>query len=98
VLGAPHRLAGPELSADPDLVADMDLVRDVASSASSLRKAHKLRVRLPLPKLTVAVDNSQWLRPYLDLLADELNVERRSDRRRAPRLWCCTPKSSPRRR
>lgn len=64
-----------EVPADPDLVADMDLVRDVASSASSLRKAKKLRVRLPLPKLTVAVDNPQRLAPYTDLIADELNVK-----------------------
>jgi isoleucyl-tRNA synthetase len=64
-----------ELAADPDLVADMDLVRDVASAASSLRKAHKLRVRLPLPKLTVAVENPQRLAPFADLIADELNVK-----------------------
>jgi isoleucyl-tRNA synthetase len=61
--------------ADPELVADMDLVREVASAASSLRKAKKLRVRLPLPKLTVAVDNPQRLEPYKDLIADELNVK-----------------------
>ncbi len=36
------------LPADPQLVADMDLVREVASVGSSLRKAKKLRVRLPL--------------------------------------------------
>ena len=46
-----------ELPADPDLVAAMDQVREVCSAASSLRKAKKLRVRLPLPKLTVAVEN-----------------------------------------
>jgi isoleucyl-tRNA synthetase len=63
------------LPADPELVADMDLVREVASAASSLRKAKKLRVRLPLPKLTVAVDNPQRLAPFKDLLADELNVK-----------------------
>jgi isoleucyl-tRNA synthetase len=61
--------------ADPELVADMDLVREVASAASSLRKAKKLRVRLPLPKLTVAVDNPQRLAPFKDLIADELNVK-----------------------
>jgi isoleucyl-tRNA synthetase len=60
---------------DPQLVADMDLVRVVASAGSSLRKAKKLRVRLPLPKLTVAVDNPQRLAPYRDLIADELNVK-----------------------
>ncbi|MBX7432896.1 isoleucine--tRNA ligase [Mycobacterium sp. Y57] len=63
------------LPADPQLVADMDLVRDVASAASSLRKAKKLRVRLPLPKLTVAVDDPQRLAPYRELIADELNVK-----------------------
>ena len=61
--------------ADPQLVADMDLVREVASAASSLRKAKKLRVRLPLPKLTVAVDNPKRLAPYTELIADELNVK-----------------------
>ena len=61
--------------ADPDLVAAMDQVREVASAASSLRKAKKLRVRLPLPKLTVAVENPQHLEPFKDLLADELNVK-----------------------
>lgn len=61
--------------ADPALVAAMDQVRDVCSTASSLRKAKKLRVRLPLPKLTVAVDNPQALEPFTDLIADELNVK-----------------------
>ena len=63
------------LPADPDLVAAMDQVREVASAGSSLRKAKKLRVRLPLPKLTVAVDNPQRLAPFKDLIADELNVK-----------------------
>ncbi len=63
------------LPADPELVADMDQVRDVCSVGSSLRKAKKLRVRLPLPKLTVAVENPESLRPFADLIADELNVK-----------------------
>ncbi len=63
------------LPADPALVAAMDQVRDVCSAASSLRKAKKLRVRLPLPKLTVAVDNPSALEPFTGLIADELNVK-----------------------
>lgn len=63
------------LPADPDLVAAMDQVREVCSAASSLRKAKKLRVRLPLLKLTVAVDNPQQLEPFASLIADELNVK-----------------------
>jgi len=65
----------PVLPKDDALVADMDLVRDVASAASSLRKAKKLRVRLPLPKLTVAVDDPKRLEPFRELIADELNVK-----------------------
>ena len=61
--------------ADAELVAAMDQVREVCSVASSLRKAKKLRVRLPLPKLTVAVENPERLRPFVDLIADELNVK-----------------------
>jgi isoleucyl-tRNA synthetase len=61
--------------ADRDLVTAMDQVRDVCSAASSLRKAKQLRVRLPLPKLTVAVDDPEKLRPFVDLIAEELNVK-----------------------
>jgi isoleucyl-tRNA synthetase len=61
--------------ADLDLVAAMDQVRDVCSAASSLRKAKQLRVRLPLPKLIVAVHDPEQLRPFVDLIADELNVK-----------------------
>lgn len=63
------------LPGDPALVAAMDQVRDVCSTASSLRKAKKLRVRLPLPKLTVAVDDPSSLEPFVDLIADELNIK-----------------------
>ncbi|OBJ29694.1 isoleucine--tRNA ligase [Mycolicibacter heraklionensis] len=64
-----------ELPADAGLVAAMDQVREVCSAASSVRKAHQLRVRLPLPKLTVAVDDPHRLAPFTDLIADELNVK-----------------------
>ncbi|OBI91176.1 isoleucine--tRNA ligase [Mycobacterium asiaticum] len=64
-----------ELPVDAALVAAMDQVREVCSAASSLRKAKKLRVRLPLPKLTVAVEDPERLRPFTDLIGDELNVK-----------------------
>ncbi|MHA7651296.1 isoleucine--tRNA ligase [Mycobacterium sp. ML4] len=64
-----------ELPADPGLVAAMDQVREVCSAASSLRKAKKLRVRLPLPKLIVAVENPAQLQPFTELIGDELNVK-----------------------
>lgn len=38
-------------------------------------QGQKLRVRLPLLKLTVAVENPGQLAPFTDLIADELNVK-----------------------
>ncbi|KQH80982.1 isoleucine--tRNA ligase [Mycobacterium gordonae] len=64
-----------EVPADAALVAAMDQVRDVCSAASSLRKAKKLRVRLPLLKLTVAVEDPDQLQPFTELIGDELNVK-----------------------
>jgi isoleucyl-tRNA synthetase len=73
-----HLAAWPdpdELPADPDLVDAMDRVRDVVSSALRLREDAGLRVRLPLPALTVAGRATAALEPHLDLLADEVNVK-----------------------
>lgn len=64
-----------EVPADPDLVAAMDDVQAICSTASSVRKANKLRVRLPLPRLTVASPAASRLAPYTDLIADEMNVK-----------------------
>jgi isoleucyl-tRNA synthetase len=62
--------------ADHDLVADMDRVRDVCSAALSLRKARGLRVRLPLPALTVAFPDAERVpQSLVDLVADEVNVK-----------------------
>ncbi|MFG1609411.1 isoleucine--tRNA ligase [Actinoplanes sp. NPDC049265] len=61
--------------ADHALVTGMDGIRDVASAALSLRKAKGLRVRLPLATLTVASADAEALRPFADLLADEVNVK-----------------------
>lgn len=74
-----HLTTWPEATAlpqDPDLLATMSDVRAVCSAASSLRKARNLRVRLPLPGLTVVTDHpdafAQWT---ADLIADEVNVQ-----------------------
>lgn len=63
------------LPADPELVAAMDAVREVCSAALSLRKTSGLRVRLPLPALTVATGEVARLEPFSDLIADEVNVK-----------------------
>ncbi len=62
------------LPSDPALVAAMDRVREVCSTASALRKAEGLRVRLPLARLTVVADGSASLAPFAELVRDELNV------------------------
>ena len=61
--------------ADPDLAGAMDLVRAVCSTALGLRKARKLRVRLPLASLVIAHPEAASLAPFTDLIADEVNVK-----------------------
>jgi isoleucyl-tRNA synthetase len=64
-----------DLPADPALVETMDLVRDVCSSAHAVRKAKNRRARLPLRTLTVATADPDRLRPFVALIADEVNVK-----------------------
>jgi isoleucyl-tRNA synthetase len=64
-----------DFPADDLLVSSMDTVRDVCSAALSLRKARGLRVRLPLPSLTVALPGAAALTGFTDLIADEVNVK-----------------------
>jgi isoleucyl-tRNA synthetase len=62
-------------SADEELAGAMDLVRAVCSTALSLRKAHQLRVRLPLASLTIAHPDATSLAPFTGLIAEEVNVK-----------------------
>ena len=64
-----------DLPADEDLVAAMDRLREVASAALSLRDDRGLRVRLPLAEATVAGAGVSSIAPFVDLLADEINVK-----------------------
>lgn len=73
-----HLADWPDASALPEdqaLVDAMDAVRSISSAASSLRKAHKLRNRLPLPGLTVALPNADELKDFTSIIADEVNVK-----------------------
>jgi isoleucyl-tRNA synthetase len=62
------------LPADDALVAAMDRAREVCSAALALRKAEQLRVRLPLPSLTVVGRTAAGLEDFASLVADEVNV------------------------
>ncbi|APU14007.1 MULTISPECIES: isoleucine--tRNA ligase [Actinoalloteichus] len=64
-----------ELPADPALVIAMDRVRQVCSTTSALRKAARLRVRLPLRTLVVAAPDAAALEPFTGLIRDEVNVK-----------------------
>ncbi|HEX6518750.1 MAG TPA: isoleucine--tRNA ligase [Streptosporangiaceae bacterium] len=76
--GSVHLADWPDTSSFPedDTLADaMDLVRATCSAALGLRKAQQLRVRLPLSTLTVAHPDAASLRPFAELIADEVNVK-----------------------
>jgi isoleucyl-tRNA synthetase len=67
---------GPtDLPADTELVQTMDLVRDVCSAGHAIRKARGRRARLPLRSLTVTTADPERLRPFVALIADEVNVK-----------------------
>ena len=68
--------AADELPHDRELVSAMDEVRSVCSTVLSLRKAQQLRVRLPLSEVTIAAPDAERLRPFRDLIADEVNVKK----------------------
>ena len=73
-----HLALWPDVSGWPDdagLTDAMDLVRAVCSTALGLRKARKLRVRLPLASLVIAHADAKSLAPFGDLIADEVNVK-----------------------
>ncbi len=64
-----------ELPGDPSLVAAMDRVRDVCSTGLRVREDEGIRVRQPLPSLTVAGREVDALAPFTNLIADEVNVK-----------------------
>jgi isoleucyl-tRNA synthetase len=76
-LTSPHLADWPlaeDLPGDEALVRTMDEVRDVCSATLSVRKAHGRRVRQPLSSVTVAAPDAEALRPFVDIIADEVNV------------------------
>ncbi len=58
-----------------DIRAAMDAVREVSSVANALRKREGKRVRLPLPRLTVVVQDAASLGQFETILREELNVK-----------------------
>ncbi|WP_223586289.1 isoleucine--tRNA ligase [Microbacterium sp. OVT16B] len=73
-----HLQDWPDASAFPaaDEIRDaMDAVRELSSVGNALRKKEKLRVRLPLARLTVVSPLAATLGQFEDILREELNVK-----------------------
>ncbi|MFS2241617.1 isoleucine--tRNA ligase [Microbacterium sp. OR16] len=73
-----HLTDWPDADAFPaaDEVRDaMDAVRELSSVGNALRKKEKLRVRLPLARLTVVSPLAADLAQFEDILREELNVK-----------------------
>lgn len=66
---------GRVLVDDPALVDAMEKVREVVSGTLSMRKTKQIRVRQPLHKLTVVVENTDAVAAYDEILKSELNVK-----------------------
>ncbi|MFB7252331.1 isoleucine--tRNA ligase [Microbacterium sp. NPDC056234] len=73
-----HLQDWPDAAAFPaaDEIRDaMDAVRELSSVGNALRKKEKLRVRLPLARLTVVSPLADSLGQFEDILREELNVK-----------------------
>ena len=60
---------------DKELISNMDKVRKIVSSALSIRKKNKIRVRQPLNKLKINIDKNEWIENYIELIKEEVNVK-----------------------
>ena len=65
---------GP-IPGDENLVKAMDRVREICSVGLALREKRNLRTRLPLPSVTIAGRETDLVKPYAALIAEELNVK-----------------------
>ncbi|MBN2675793.1 MAG: isoleucine--tRNA ligase [Alphaproteobacteria bacterium] len=57
------------------MIQEMDTVRAMCSAGKAVRETYRLRNRLPLASTTLVHLNAESLKPYLSLIADELNVK-----------------------
>ena len=64
-----------QFPSEPELVAEMDYVREVASAGLALRKSTGKRVRLPLARLTIVTERTDWFEGVEAILREELNVK-----------------------
>jgi isoleucyl-tRNA synthetase len=58
-----------------ELIADMDRVRDACTAMGSIRSAENIRNRQPLASATLYGAGADRLKPFSELMQDELNVK-----------------------
>lgn len=64
-----------EVTADLGLIEVMDLVLDICTAALFLRSEENIRVRQPLAKLDIIIQDSDKLKDFEDIIKDEINVK-----------------------
>jgi isoleucyl-tRNA synthetase len=73
-----HLMRYPDLSnivPNTELVAIMDEVMDVCNSALFIRSEENIRIRQPLPKITIISENSQKFAAFANIIQEEINVK-----------------------
>ena len=60
---------------DKELIQEMDTIRKIVSSALSIRKLNKVRVRQPLQNLVIQGKNHDWIKTYFELIKEEVNIK-----------------------
>ncbi len=73
-----HLMRYPDLSnivPNTELVAIMDEVMDVCNSALFIRSEENIRIRQPLPKITIIGENSQKFAAFANIIREEINVK-----------------------
>lgn len=73
-----HLMPYPDLSnivPNIELVAIMDEVMDVCNSALFIRSEENIRIRQPLPKITIIAENSQRFATFANIIQEEINVK-----------------------
>ena len=61
---------------DEDVMNSMDIVRRICSLGHSVRHQHRMRVRQPLPEVTLAGNDARLAESHTDIIKDELNVKK----------------------
>ncbi len=73
-----HLIDFPDVSAlsdETELVTDMDRVRDTCNTILSIRNETNIRIRQPLASATLYGEGATRLKPFEQLIADEVNVK-----------------------